>query len=550
MVAAPVVETSADAVREWLRCGSSFWYFCTTYVKVSDPHRGIIPFEPWPHLEPVADSWQAGASTIDGKGRQLGFSYIVSAFALWKMTFFQLSRILAISMGERESKALLGKVTDIRKNLPTWLQLTVAKDNSTELSFTNGSSMVALPSTENAGRSETASVVISDELAFHPFAGENYAAYRSAIADGGQHIIISTGNGPAGLFANFWNGSGVEEATPYIRRFTPWSARPDRGREWYDREYRAFLSAGDKHPLLFIRENPSTPEEMLTAFFGLVYDVFKPAIHIRSAQTAYEACQWRVAAVDPGQGDPAAISVIGQNKAGHAHQYGEWRKEGVTTIDHIWRTLVWWYRRAPLHAILVDDEEGTIVATLNARFRKVFGLNQDIVHKANKDRPVGIGQVAARLERGDFTIEPGHAHTLREFQSYRWQTRRATGETDPYTTSTPVDHHGDLLDTIRYCLMHIAQYLVGKLTKQVGGPNYSNRLPGEEHGFDDLDVQPDRDGNWIDPLARRLARTGTLNGYVTRDGRKPARAAGGVRAGPIYTARSGASMRRLSGRRR
>ena len=289
---------------------------------------------------------------------------------------------------------------------------------------------------------------------------------------------------------------------------------------------------------------------MLTAFFGLVYDGFRPGAHIKSADVTYQACQWRVAAVDPGQGDPAAISVIGQSAAGHAHQYGEWQKQGVTTIDDMWRTLVWWYRRAPLHAILVDDEEGTLVATLNARFRKVFGLATNIVHKANKDRPIGIGQVAARLERGDFTIEPGNAHTMREFQSYRWATRRAVGEADLYTTSTPIDHHGDLMDTIRYCLMHIAQYLVGKLVKQVTGPSYSDRKPGEEHDFDDWEPQPDREGAWHDPLANRLATRGTLRGVGTVDGKKPARASGALRAGPNYTARSGPSMKRLSGRRR
>ena len=548
--AAPPI-SKEEAVREWLRCQQSFWYFCITYVRITDAHRGVVPFEPWPHLRDVADSWQRGDSTIDGKGRQLGFSYIVCAFATWKMTFFGHMRILAISMGERESKLLLGKVNDIRKNLPEWLRLTITKDNETEVAFANGSSMVALPSTEKAGRSEQASIVISDELAFHPYAGENYAAYRSAIADGGQHIIISTGNGPSGLFANFWKGA-VDADVPYVRRFTPWSARPDRGREWYERERRAFLAAGDKHPLLFIRENPSTEEEMLTAFFGMVYDGFKPAEHIRPAETAWAGCQWRVAAIDPGQGDPAAISCIGQSPAGHAHQYGEWKKEGVTTIDDLWRTLAWWHRRGPFHAVLVDDDEGTIVATLNARFRSVFQLGRDIVHKANKDRSTGIGHVAARLERGDFTIEPGHAHTLREFQSYRWATRRAPGETDPYTTSTPVDHHGDLLDTIRYCLMHIAQYLVGHGVVTVKTPAYNDpdRLASE---FDDWEPKPDAQGQWRDPMAQLLERRGSLGPVATRDGKKGLAAVRGMRgparSGPDYRNRQGPSFRRLGGRK-
>lgn len=483
------------AIAEILKCRDSFPYFLFTYCRIRDDRRGAIPFERWPYLEEVAESWARGDSCIEGKSRQLGYSWTLASFDNWVLMFRNNANILSISIGERESKALLGKVKFVYDHLPDWMKLRKLVDNEEQFGFIKTKSLIiALPSTKSAGRGETATLVQTDEWAFHPYAGENFSAYRPAIADGKrQHIAISTGNGPTGMFHDYF----VDTTNHYVKRFNPWSARPDRDEEWYERERAAYLADG-KGALLFIRENPSTVNDMFTAVVGLVYESFKPEVHMRSVEFHYEDSLWRVAAVDPGQGDPAAISVIGESEGGHAHQFGVFRQEGVTSARDIYEYLKPWYERAPLHAVVVDGAEGTLIATLNEWFVRDFGRKPVVA--ANKERGVGFGLVNSRLELATFTIEPDANWTKREFQSYRFSERRSPGEADPYTTSTPIDHHGDILDTIRYALMYLSQFCANSKRKVVGQPAYTQETGKKKR----MEVKPDQSGEWVDKESRRL----------------------------------------------
>lgn len=454
-------------------------------------------FQMWPHLVEMAKLWESGVHVMLGKGRQSGASWELVNYDSWRMTFFPEFNILSISIGQRESGKLLEKVRYCLDRQPEWMRLTRTKDNESEITLSNGSSIQALPSTENAGRSETASLVQTDEFAFHKFAGANFSAYRPAIADGGQHLIVTTGNGPAGMFHDWWTNDSSE--FEYEKVFWPWHVRPDRDEEWYERERRAFLASGDKSVALFIRENPVSVEEMFTAVVGLAYAEFSPKTHMVSPKARYEDCQFRVAAIDPGQGDPAAVAVIGANSEPggvdedgvpiviqRSHVYGPaFYDLGTVSAQQFYAYLKPWYARAPLHAVLVDDPPGTLIATLNAWFMRDFGRQP--VQMANKDRDIGIGLVGGRVREGWLTIDPGMKELQREFQSYRWSQRRAPGETDPYTTSTPVDHHGDLLDCIRYGLMWLATYGRARVA-EVAAPAYPKQetpkyeLPAPTYG--------------------------------------------------------------------
>lgn len=525
-----------DAVAEFLRCRDSFAYYLRRYGAVKNTERrsgGVVRFEMWPHLVEMAELMSSGASIMLGKSRQLGASWLIANFDSWGITFRNDFRVLSISMGQRESSALLEKVRFCLDAQPEWMRRSRTKDNETRIDFGNGSGIVALPSTPNAGRSETASVVQTDEFAFHEYAGENFAAYRNAIADGGQHIIVTTGNGPSGMFFSMWNDQNPE--FPYVKRFWPWHIRPDRDETWYERERAAFLAGGEKHPLLFIRENPSTVEEMFTAFHGLVYEDFADSAHVLPPVTEYADCRWRVAGVDPGQGDPAAIAIIGEDVDGNAHQYGpEFYQQGATSAQDIYDHLAFWCRRGRLHGVAVDGAEGTLIATLNAWFERDFGYRP--VHAANKEREMGIGHVASRLRARTLTVGPECRNAIREYRSYRWKERRAPGEADPYLTSTPVDHHADMMDATRYALVFLAQFCSGARTVTVTPPQYGSADGNAAHAAET--VRPDRSGTWKDPLSARPVTT-PPRGYL--DFRRPHRIT--VRSGRGTTIHGGATDR-------
>ena len=132
-------------VAETIRCQRSFTHFLT-HVYVRDATKGAIRMELWPYLMEVARDWESGISCIEGKGRQLGYSWLLAAYDNWVLRTRENGRILSISIGERESKQLLDKVKFIEEHLPEWMQLKRSHDNKTEFGFAStGSSMIALP---------------------------------------------------------------------------------------------------------------------------------------------------------------------------------------------------------------------------------------------------------------------------------------------------------------------------------------------------------------------------------------------------------------------
>lgn len=486
---------------EYLRCRESFAYFLH-FVTVDNPQRGgAVKFERWPYLLEIAQSWQRGENCIEGKARQLGYSWLVAAFALWVITFRDGARVLAISMGVREASALVDKVKFIHDNLPTFLALTYTKANSedVELAGSRGAIKI-LPSTPNAGSGFTATVVITDEWAKHPFAGANFAAFRPAIADGGQHIAISTGNGPSGMFAEYYNDPADNG---YVRRFNGWSARPDRDQSWYENERKAYASSGlgDQR---FMQENPTTPEEMFRVFEGQVFTDYLYELHgsyglpDKPIPFTWQQSKLRVGAVDPGQGDPAAFVPIGQNAEGFAFQFGEWTNEGATSYKEIIDAIMPWHRLAPFHAIICDKSEGTLIATLRAAGLPAVG-SADFA-----DREIGIGVVKAFLVSMQYGHIASATVTRREFGSYRFRMRRAPGETDQYATSTPVDHHGDHLDCIRWILMALSQ---GRTDfEKIQQPSWLSMLEDASGALRDgmHPRMPDLAGGKVDKAAARV----------------------------------------------
>ena len=73
---------------------------------------------------------------------------------------------------------------------------------------------------------------------------------------------------------------------------------------------------------------------------------------------------------------------------------------------------------------------------------------------ARNRRAEGIELVQQYLSEGWITFEPDvWAGFAAEFGGYRWATRADPHSRERYDTSTPVDHHGDRLDALRYALM-------------------------------------------------------------------------------------------------
>ena len=407
--------------------------------------NAVIPFELWPHLHDRVEAWDRGDSEIILKARQLGFSWLMAIYGAHRSRR-PYSKILLISAGERESYELLEKV----KFVASQTHIPLERSNAGFVSIKGGGELMALPSTENAGRSFTANLVLVDEAAFHPWAAENAKAYLPTIADGGQVIIASTSSGATGFFHDLYRRAEVDTnndlgLTPV---FVPWYARPHRDEEW-ERRTRARLGND-----AFKQEYPATPEEAFKVATGLVFPQFSRDTHLRPDDpTPWEQCLYRYAAYDLGGGDPTACVVLGVYRASDGthkvHGYDLfYKEEGAPTVDELFAFLSSYHERAPLVDIAGDPAPGgeTVAQSLRA-----LGLP---VRKANNKRGQGLQTLAMFLDNQWLTFaEAPFAPLLREMRSYRWLTRVDQHSKDRYATSTPVDHHGDTIDAVRYALL-------------------------------------------------------------------------------------------------
>ena len=229
---------------------------------------GRIKFQKWPHLMEFAEDLQKYRLIDLVKARQNGFSWIISAYALWMARFYNGSLVLELSLGEKEAQALLEKAKFIYQNLPREWQLEVDRDSGSEFSLTGMKSrIVALPSTKNAGRSEQATLVIQDEADFHEYGELNYLAVKPTIDAGGQFIMASTVNIEKyeSLFQNTYRGA---PSNGWHKIFWGWRARPDRDDQWYRRTKEEAQDMPMAQMLgvdaYMHREYPETEEEALS----------------------------------------------------------------------------------------------------------------------------------------------------------------------------------------------------------------------------------------------------------------------------------------------
>ena len=168
------------------------------YILEPPPGRGKLKFEKWPHLLEAIQVLSSERLVVWLKARQIGASWLIAAHFLRCALFEPGAQLLMFSQGEEECKQLLWKTKYIYQQLPPELQVkTKSLDNQQELAFPSNESWIrALPSTQKAGRSYTATKAVFDEADYHPHLDENVTAVEPTLNDnGGQLILASTSNG-------------------------------------------------------------------------------------------------------------------------------------------------------------------------------------------------------------------------------------------------------------------------------------------------------------------------------------------------------------------
>ena len=157
------------------------------------------------------------------KARQIGWTTLGNAFALWSALFHSDLPWLQVSVGQDEAaEALSQKYKVPYSMLPGWMRRAlpqVVRDTNEEFKFDNGSGMLALPSTARSGRSRAVYGVLFDEAAFMENAEEVLAGIDPMCY--GPLFMFSTANGMGNTFHSTWTES-MNDDSLWDAKFYPW----------------------------------------------------------------------------------------------------------------------------------------------------------------------------------------------------------------------------------------------------------------------------------------------------------------------------------------
>lgn len=223
-------------VKEIIRCGKDPAYFINQYVKIVHTSRGTVPFKTYKFQDECLKQFLDNRFNVVLKGRQLGMSTLTAAYATWLALFHKDKKILIIANKLDIAVNFMKKVKGILRNLPKWLILPeMVSNNRQSVEFSHGSAIKAIPTSDDAGRSEALSLLIVDEAAFVRNFDELWTGLYPTLSTGGRAILISTPNGVGGMYHQVYT-----DAEAGINEFNaiklPWDVHPDYDQEWFDQQ--------------------------------------------------------------------------------------------------------------------------------------------------------------------------------------------------------------------------------------------------------------------------------------------------------------------------
>ena len=220
-------------VQEIIKCGKDPNYFFKNYLKIQHPVRGLISFDTYEFQDECVDQFKDNRFNIVLKSRQLGLSTLVAAYSVWMAIFQKEKNILIIATKLAVAQNFIIKVKTMIRSLPKWLLLPeIVANNKQMIQFNHGSQIKAIPTSEDAGRSEALSLLIVDEAAFVRNFDTIWTGIYPTISTGGRVIILSTPNGAGGQYYKLFTQAeaGLNEFNPIK---LPWDVHPERDKEWF-----------------------------------------------------------------------------------------------------------------------------------------------------------------------------------------------------------------------------------------------------------------------------------------------------------------------------
>lgn len=193
---------------EYKLCSLSPYYFIDRYSFIPFPRIGIIPFKLYYFQQEILKEINNLKKVVFLKSRQVGISSLFALYCLWRCLFLDAESIDVVSLKLNKAQEFVGKMKPTMDRLPPFINKKLEIDNSQKLKWENSSQIVSEPASERAGRSDTLSFLVLDEVAHYLSnrltRGIVAAAIPTLTRTGGSLALLSTPCKTAGSGAYYY----------------------------------------------------------------------------------------------------------------------------------------------------------------------------------------------------------------------------------------------------------------------------------------------------------------------------------------------------------
>ncbi len=433
---------NVNEAEELARCALSPAHFVAKYCHILEPRAdsggpgGIIPFCLYPYqadllgrLAPLKGNF------LVEKSRQMGLSWLLTAFLLWGVLFRLGFTALCVSRKEdevddRTTRSLFGKLRFMYERLPGFLK--PARVDQAHMRFAvpeNDSFVRGESANDDAGRGGTFTFLLLDEAAHIDHAETMWLALRQSA----QCIVLnSTPNGKGNLFSRI----RFDRNSAFERIRIHWRAHPLRDDAWFERQSRDMTDEEIAQELEISYEKSRR---------NRVYREFDYGTHVSDA-ARYNPDLPLYTTQDFGIRDPWVILWIQTDAADNAYVIDEYSNNGEI-IDHYARRLL--DKAAeykPPHANYGDpagrQQNPLTGSSIVREFQARYGIRLATTPSTIVD---GITLVKRALQQKRLFVSPHCTHLIDCFQNYRYaEARHERGEQPLH------DWTSHAMDALRY----------------------------------------------------------------------------------------------------
>jgi len=259
------LEKRAFYQKEIEKCAESSIYFLKTYGHIIDANEGVFPFDLWEHQKSSLNIFTSHRLIIILKARQIGMTWLMAGYALWKALFNEGANVILLSKNETAAGEMLGYIRFIHSKLPVFLKVSKGHDQESLIEFPSIHSKIrALPAVSSAGIGfGQASLIVADEWDLwenQDNVRRNYAEIKPMIDRAGQFIILSAVNKyeQDTKFKELYLQAKSKENN-FFPVFWDCFVVPERDEAWYEKQ------SQDYDPSELEGRYPKTEQEALSA---------------------------------------------------------------------------------------------------------------------------------------------------------------------------------------------------------------------------------------------------------------------------------------------